>query len=300
MRRRSIVSDLDGPRAGAGRRAMANRNMATDPDDGNWPPLSDEDRRGIARIRRQIDEEFGVAPEAPRWLDRWRRPLLLVLVGVAVGCAGGVVWYNLLSASRATESPRPAVVATPSIGAVSEPPAAPRSESTRALAVGSALNAWIDATQRGDIATQMTFYPAVVPVFYTWRDAPRATVLAEKEKVLGAARVLDIRMGAPTITVAADGDTAITRFRKDYVIEGPHVRRGAVIQELRWVQTDEGWKITSEREAIVLAHGSRRGASAASHQRMARESAQATTGTTGTATSGLSAARSMIRGFQTP
>src|SRR5262245_55479733 len=94
---------------GAGRRAMASRNMATDPDDGNWPPLSDEDRRGIARIRRQIDEEFGVAPDAPRWLDRWRRPLLLALVGVAVGCAGCVVWSPRLSASRATEPPRPAV-----------------------------------------------------------------------------------------------------------------------------------------------------------------------------------------------
>lgn len=36
-------------------------------DDDDWPPLTDEDRRGIARIREQLDAQFAAyaAPAAP-------------------------------------------------------------------------------------------------------------------------------------------------------------------------------------------------------------------------------------------
>jgi hypothetical protein len=226
--------------------------------DDDWTGLTDEDRRGIARIRRQLDQEFGIETEAPRGFGRWRRPLVVAAV-VALSLAGGVVTWEWLPASRTTEPLRPVASIPPS-----DPPAEPLvvsapPEATPAAALRDALDAWIDATRRGDIATQMTFYPEVVPVFYTWRDAPSHAVLAEKQKVLGEAWTLDIRTGPPTVTVTADGDAAVTRFRKAYVIEGPRVRRrGTVIQELRWARTDLGWKITSERDTAVPASTARR------------------------------------------
>jgi len=131
--------------------------------------------------------------------------------------------------------------------------------------VRATLKAWLDATRQGDVAAQMAFYPRLVPVYYTWRNTPRSTVLAEKRKVFADARVLDIRTGPPRIELTPDGTGAVTSFRKAYVIEGPRVhRRGEVLQELRWARTGQGWKITSERDAAVLAGGSHRARAARS------------------------------------
>jgi hypothetical protein len=103
--------------------------------------------------------------------------------------------------------------------------------------VRATLKAWLDATRQGDVAAQMAFYPRLVPVYYTWRNTPRSTVLAEKRKVFADARVL----------------------------EGPRVhRRGEVLQELRWARTGQGWKITSERDAAVLEGDSHRARAARS------------------------------------
>ena len=117
-----------------------------------------------------------------------------------------------------------------------------------------ALDAWLEATRRGDIEAQMAFYPDVVPVYYTWRNVRSAAVLAEKRKVFGEAWTLHVRAATPQIARTADGHAAVTKFRKAYAIEGPRVRRrGEVLQELRWIRTEDGWKIASERDAAVLA-----------------------------------------------
>jgi hypothetical protein len=116
-----------------------------------------------------------------------------------------------------------------------------------------AVDEWVDATRRGDIAAQMRFYPARVPVYYTWRDVPREAVRAEKVKVFGAASRLVITTDVPAVELAGDGLSAVTRFRKQYVIEGPRIRRrGEVLQELRWTRTTGGWVIVGERDARVL------------------------------------------------
>jgi hypothetical protein len=86
-----------------------------------------------------------------------------------------------------------------------------------------------------------------------WRDVPREQVRADKDKLFGTATRLLIATDTPTVDVAGDG-TAITRFRKRYVIEGPEVqRKGEVLQELRWKRTGTRWLIVSERDARVIA-----------------------------------------------
>jgi hypothetical protein len=119
-----------------------------------------------------------------------------------------------------------------------------------------ALDEWVEATRRGDIPGQMRFYPDRMPVYYTWRNVPRDAVRAEKVKIFGAARRLVITTDVPAVEVADDGLSAITRFRKRYVIEGPVIRRrGEVLQELRWTRTTGGWVIVGERDARVLRSG---------------------------------------------
>jgi hypothetical protein len=79
-------------------------------------------------------------------------------------------------------------------------------------------------------------------------------VRTEKIKVFGGASRLLIGVSTPTVELGEDGLTAVTRFRKRYVIEGPSVRRrGEVLQELRWNRTAAGWVIVGERDARVLA-----------------------------------------------
>jgi hypothetical protein len=220
------------------------------PDD--WPALSDEDRLGIARIRRELDAEYGavddaevVAPPAPQpsaALTRWARSLVLA-TALVVTIMGGAALLNLGSA------PPPSLPTAPTASS----PAAAR-DPAEDLRV--ALEAWLHATRLGDVAAQMAFYPPVVPVYYTWRNTSSEAVRAEKRKVFAGARVLDIRTGPPRIELTDDGTAAVTSFRKAYVIEGPRVhRRGEVVQELRWARTEQGWKITSERDAAVLVGG---------------------------------------------
>jgi hypothetical protein len=54
--------------------------------------------------------------------------------------------------------------------------------------------------------------------------------------------VPDGRAGEAVIAIDAARRTATMRFDKRYLITGPRVkRRGAVVQELSWVKTIDGW-----------------------------------------------------------
>ncbi len=116
-----------------------------------------------------------------------------------------------------------------------------------------ALNQWIDATNRLDIETQMTFYMPELKAFYLSRNASRNAVRQEKNRAFAAAKTIDIRAAEPEIIFQDGGRTAIMRFRKKYDIQNASNRRsGEVVQELRWRQSNGGWKIFSERDIKVI------------------------------------------------
>ena len=231
--------------------------------------FTEADRRAIADIRRELDAEFGpldqpiqptrqpdpaarqrqpTAPRPSRHSGRSPRRgvavfLLGALVGgVAGGAAGGATAYVWLRADDHRRRP-------PARSTVDSPAAATED----GTALDGALGEWLDATKRGDIERQMRFYPARVPVYYTWRDVPWSAVRQEKTQVFGAATTLQIVTDTPTVELADDGRSAVTRFRKRYVIDGPVIRRrGEVLQELRWRRMPDGWRIVGERDAEVL------------------------------------------------
>lgn len=149
--------------------------------------------------------------------------------------------------------PVPAPDLPPRIAAVPrEGPSRAASPAADRAALQAALDEWIAATNRRDLARQMTFYPATVSVFYRERNVSRSAVLEEKRRLFARAQVVEVHAGPPDITL--DGPASATmRFRKTYDISGPQVtRRGVVVQELRWVKTAAGWKITGERDAEVI------------------------------------------------
>src|SRR5581483_3092338 len=119
--------------------------------------------------------------------------------------------------------------------------------------INGALDHWITATNTGDVKGQMSHYNSNVDAFYLTRNVSRDAVRAEKQRLYEQANKIEVHAGEPEIKVGRDGRTATTRFRKRYVIEGPEEsRRGEVVQELRWVKTDAGWKIVSERDLKVI------------------------------------------------
>lgn len=163
---------------------------------------------------------------------------------------------------RGQEQPAPAVIdkrppATVTGKTVAGEKAAgglPRAEAEAERAhLHASLDEWVRATNARDIRKQMGFYPRLVPAFYLWRNVSQQAVLAEKARLFGQAKVIDVRTGPPQITLGPDGNTATMRFRKQYVIEGRREnRRGEVLQELRWQKTEGGWKIVSERDLRVI------------------------------------------------
>ncbi len=237
--------------------------------------FTDADRRAIADIRRELDAEFGPlepaaplaagrspAAAAPRARPRSRArtaPLFLVgaVVGGAVGGVSGAL-TTLLWLQHLEEPPaRVAARAVEGRAAVTDDPAAATREPLAdSAALASALNEWLVATKTGDIDGQMRFYPARIAVYYTWRDVTRQAVREEKLRLFGAATRLEITTDTPTVEVTDDGASAVSRFRKRYLIEGPVVRRrGEVLQELRWARTPDGWRIVGERDVEVLTPG---------------------------------------------
>src|SRR5918993_1397599 len=127
--------------------------------------------------------------------------------------------------------PPPRIAAVPR-GAPDLPPrdtprALPPRDASRAadrVALRAALDDWIEATNRRDLARQMTYYPSIVPVFYRARSVSRSAVLEEKRRLFGRAEVVDVQAGPPDITL--DGpDAATMRFRKTYDIRGPQATR---------------------------------------------------------------------------
>jgi ketosteroid isomerase-like protein len=127
-----------------------------------------------------------------------------------------------------------------------------RTGSEDAGTIREALNQWIEATNRRNVEKQMSFYMPELKSFYLSRNASRNTVRVEKVR-LSAAKSIDIRAAEPEIIFQDGGRTAIMRFRKKYAVaEKARMRRGEVVQELRWQRTNGGWKIFSERDIRVI------------------------------------------------
>jgi len=140
---------------------------------------------------------------------------------------------------RGQEQPSPAVIAKRPPAAVTGETVAgekaagrlPRAEAKSERAhLRASLDEWVRATNARDIRKQKAFYPRLVPAFYLWRNVSQQAVLAEKARLFGQAKVIDVRIGPPQITLGPDGHTATMRFRKQYVIEGAREnRRGQVL-----------------------------------------------------------------------
>jgi hypothetical protein len=111
---------------------------------------------------------------------------------------------------------------------------------------------WLDATVARDFDAQGRFYPETMDAFYLWRNVPKSAVLAEKRRLFEEATTIRIRMEPPQILVDADASSARMYFRKQYRINGRIHREGEVLQELRWVRGEEGWRIASERDLRVV------------------------------------------------
>ncbi|HVF30805.1 MAG TPA: hypothetical protein VNA22_07540 [Pyrinomonadaceae bacterium] len=128
-----------------------------------------------------------------------------------------------------------------------------RAEPGRISDLRTDFAAWLNATNRRDINGQMRFYMPEMKAYYLARNTPLRTVRVDKQRVFGNARSVDIRAGEPEIIFQNQGRVAIMRFVKEYsVVDRARTRRGAVIQELRWEQTADGWKIFSERDVRVI------------------------------------------------
>jgi ketosteroid isomerase-like protein len=128
-----------------------------------------------------------------------------------------------------------------------------RIERNEADTIRQALNQWLDATNRHNINKQMSFYMPELKAYYLTRNASRDSVRAEKIRSFAGAKLIDIRAEEPEIIFQDGGRTAIMRFRKKYNVEvKSRIRRGEVVQELRWQRTNGGWRIFSERDIKVI------------------------------------------------
>ncbi len=115
----------------------------------------------------------------------------------------------------------------------------------------SQLDSWIAATNGRDVEAQSAFYAARLERYYLQRNYSRQSVIADKRRLAARERAINISISNPEITFSPDGRKATMRFRKEFNV-GNSGRRDAVIQELIWVKTPDGWRITSERDIKIV------------------------------------------------
>ncbi|HEX8174195.1 MAG TPA: nuclear transport factor 2 family protein [Pyrinomonadaceae bacterium] len=116
--------------------------------------------------------------------------------------------------------------------------------------LGRALDDLVKATNARDIDKVMAFYGPRLIFYYRSRGVPSETVRKDKASMFERSELIDVRAGAPEITLDRDGLTATMRFRKEYIVKiKDRVRHGEVLHELRWQRTGDGWRIIGERDA---------------------------------------------------
>lgn len=188
--------------------------------------------------------------------EQLNEPIIIRSVYEKISAAAAWDIYGAPPSRPADTTPPGGTIASSSAGATNDAaavgsPAAGSNET--AFFLRRALEDWIAATNARDIERQMSYYPPVLRAFYLTRNAPRAAVRAEKERVFRRAHTVDVRAAAPELIIQDAGRAAVMRFRKRYLIEGGGQNRsGEVVQELRWQLTPEGWKIFSERDVRVI------------------------------------------------
>lgn len=199
----------------------------------------------------------------------WGRNLFIPLLVFAV-VAGGVfaIMWRMTRESASTQNSggnqtRP-VASVPDAAQNTLPSTAPtqipvvtvsnaNSSDAKVSALRSALDQWIEATNKQDITGQMLHYAPLLQRYYRARNVSRDAVEVEKRQLFDSADSIVMRIGALQINVRPDGTTALTRFHKRYTINGQgSSRSGEVVQEIDWTLTSEGWKITGERDVRVI------------------------------------------------
>ena len=119
--------------------------------------------------------------------------------------------------------------------------------------LSNSLDGLIKATNDRNFEQQMIYYAPQVKSYYRARNATPRQIRDEKQKVFGKTESVDIRADRPHISLGQDGRTATMLFRKKYSIRtGQDNRNGEVLHELKWVKTNKGWKIVSERDLKVI------------------------------------------------
>jgi serine/threonine protein kinase len=132
---------------------------------------------------------------------------------------------------------------------VNTSPASPRDARAE---LQSLRDQWINATIERDIDKLISFYPPVMETFYRKRNVQRKAVRAEKQRLIEQTSSIELETSQPEINLSNDGRTANMTFRKRWNFKGAQNSSGEVVQELRWIKTSEGWKITSERDIGVI------------------------------------------------
>ena len=157
--------------------------------------------------------------------------------------------------TRAGANPSPAAspsapIAEPVTGNI--PPTASVDSKDARAELRSLRDDWIAATNARDLERQMAFYAPRLEAFYLQRNFSRQGVRAEKAHLISQVDSVEVRAGEPEINISSDGRTASMRFSKSWDFKGAQPSSGAVVQELRWVKTEAGWKIVSERDVQVI------------------------------------------------
>ncbi len=155
---------------------------------------------------------------------------------------------------RTAQSRQPELTSAPPIalppGTRNEGDAA-RNSGAPTVELRSALDEWLAATNTADLNGQMRFYAPRIERYYLRSNFSRAAVEEDKARLIARARLTNVNIEGYTINFSPDGQTATMRFRKNYGFED-RPGRNAVLQELRWRKTADGWRIISERDLRVL------------------------------------------------
>lgn len=217
-------------------------------------PQFQEAASAIQKDESQANDEIEEYRRALAEIHAWRPTTFEDYVGSHSAATGTP--HNSVNAGNAqTGVPKPLAASTVQASAakpsaiMTDPEGGATENSSQNDEVQSALRSWSIAMVSNDSKTQASMYAPMMDRYFLRTNVDNAFVRADKQKFLDRGnKITRFDLGNVTIEDVSPNESRVSLVKELSSEDGSGVNRNLIRSELRFQRTQNGWKISSERD----------------------------------------------------